>query len=219
MKFYNTKFSNKTSFHQCENIFWDFDGVIKDSVEVKSNAFFKLFEKFGHDLALKVMSHHEDNGGLSRFEKIPIYLDLAGKEPTEKLINDYCIKFSKLVKQEVIESKWVPGVLDFIIKNNKKSSYFLVTATPQDEIEEIMNELNIMPYFVEVIGSPTKKTKAIEKILKQYSISPNNSIMIGDSYGDLKAANFNCVPFILRRTKINKNLQKELNCPKIYNFM
>ena len=82
-----------------------------------------------------------------------------------------------------------------------------------------MIELNIMPYFVDVIGAPTKKIEAIKKILKQYSISPNNSIMIGDSNSDFYAANVNCVPFILRRTKYNKSLQKELNCPKIYNFM
>jgi phosphoglycolate phosphatase-like HAD superfamily hydrolase len=206
-------------FNGCEYIFWDFDGVIKDSIEVKSNAFFKLFEKFGHDVASKIRNHHKYNGGLSRFEKLPIYLRWAGREPTEKLISEYCIKFSKLVKQDVIESNWVPGVLDFIIENNKKSSFFLVTATPQVEIEEIMIELNIMTYFVDVIGAPTKKVDAVKKILKQYSISPNNSIMIGDSDTDFYAANVNCVSFILRRTKYNKNLQQELNCPKIYNFM
>ena len=64
-----------------------------------------------------------------------------------------------------------------------------------------------------------KKIEAIQKILKQYSISPNNSIMIGDSDSDFYAANENCVPFILRRTKYNNNLQKELNCPQIHNFM
>ena len=219
MKFYETQFSNKTLFAQCEYIFWDFDGVIKDSVEVKSNAFFKLFEEFGHDIALRVRSHHEDNGGLSRFEKLPIYLKWAGKKPTEELLSEYCVKFSQLVKQDVIESKWVPGVLEFIRKNNKKSSFFIITATPQDEIEEIMIELGIMRYFIEVIGSPTNKEHAIKKILKKYSILPNNSIMIGDSYSDLYAANLNYVPFILRRTKNNKTLQKELNCPKIYNFI
>jgi len=200
-------------------IFWDFDGVIKDSIEVKSNAYYKLFEKFGHDVASKVRIHHENKHGLSRFEKLPIYLSWAGKEPTEKLISEYCLKFSKLVKQDVIESNWVPGALDFIIENNKKSSFFIITATPQDEIEEIMVELNLMSYFVDVIGSPTKKIEAIKKILKQYSISPNNSIMIGDSASDFNAANMNCVPFILKRTKYNESLQKELNCPKIYNFM
>ena len=99
---------NKILSNGCECIFWDFDGVIKESLEVKSNAFFKLFEKFGHDIALKVRSHHEDNSGVSRYEKLPVYLSWAGKKPTENLISEYSVKLSKLVKQDVIESKWVP---------------------------------------------------------------------------------------------------------------
>ena len=210
---------NKILFNRCEYIFWDFDGVIKESLEVKSNAFFKLFEKFGHDFALKVKNHHQDNIGLSRYEKLPVYLSWVDKEPTENLISEYSAELSKLVKQDVIESKWVPGVLDFITENNIKFSYFLITSVPQKEIEEIMIDLNITPYFIDVIGAPTNKREAIKTILKQYSISPNNSIMIGDSESDFYAANVNCVPFILRRTKYNKHLQKELDCPMIYNFL
>ena len=200
-------------------IIWDFDGVIKDSMKVKSYAFEKLFMPFGKELSKNVRLHHENNGGMSRFDKLHIYLELAGQEPLYSLVNEYAEKFSLLVKQKVIDSDWVEGVLDFLKTNHKKQEYFLVTATPQDEIEEIMIELNIMTYFVDVIGAPTKKIDAVKKILKQYSISPNNSIMIGDSDADFYAANDNCVSFILRRTKYNKDLQKELNCPKIYNFM
>ena len=62
-------------------LFWDFDGVIKDSVEVKTQAFFQLFEPFGELVAEKVRKHHEAHGGMSRFDKFPIYLQWAGLEP------------------------------------------------------------------------------------------------------------------------------------------
>ena len=55
-------------------IFWDFDGVIKDSVQIKSKAFGNLFAQFGNIISKRVIEHHESNGGMSRFEKIPIYL-------------------------------------------------------------------------------------------------------------------------------------------------
>ena len=51
-------------------IFWDFDGVIKDSVPVKGEAFRKLFIKYGSDISEKVVDHHYKNGGVSRYEKI-----------------------------------------------------------------------------------------------------------------------------------------------------
>ncbi len=75
-------------------VFWDFDGVIKDSVEVKSDAFEQLFLPFGKDIAKKVRIHHEENGGISRFDKLPIYLDWAGQTLSTQLIDEYSGKFS-----------------------------------------------------------------------------------------------------------------------------
>lgn len=66
--------SVKTLIGSAELIFWDFDGVIKDSVSVKTLAFEKLFLPYGKKIAQKVKNHHEANGGVSRFEKIPLYL-------------------------------------------------------------------------------------------------------------------------------------------------
>ncbi len=72
---------------EAELIFWDFDGVIKDSVEVKTQAYFQLFEPFGSVVAEKVREHHEANGGISRFDKLPIYLQWAGLEPNQSTVS------------------------------------------------------------------------------------------------------------------------------------
>jgi phosphoglycolate phosphatase-like HAD superfamily hydrolase len=69
-------------------IFLDFDGVIKESVEAKSAAFVHLFEGFGDDVSKRVRSHHEANGGMSRFEKIPMYLGWAGEKETQKRVDE-----------------------------------------------------------------------------------------------------------------------------------
>ena len=42
-------------------IFWDFDGVIKESVEVKSNAFEQLFSPFGKEVSKKQMIEELDS--------------------------------------------------------------------------------------------------------------------------------------------------------------
>jgi phosphoglycolate phosphatase-like HAD superfamily hydrolase len=155
---------------------------------------------------------------MSRYEKIPIYLKWAGKENTESEIENYAEKFSLLVKERVISSNWVDGVESFIKSKTNSQLFFILTATPQDEIEEILDKIKIRHLFDEVIGSPMKKIDAIKIILSSYYIAPSNSVMIGDSKVDFDAALYNSVPFILRRTSINKNLQNSLNCKMIDNF-
>ena len=202
-----------------KTIFWDFDGVIKDSVEVKSDAFEELFLPYGKEFARKVRKHHEDNGGMSRFDKLPLYLKWAGLEPSQTLIKEYSENFSILVKQTVIDSEWVRGVLIYLQKNCKKQQFFLVTATPQEEIEAILNALKITEYFSEVIGSPTPKNEATKILLDRYNIESGQAVMIGDSISDYKAATENQVKFILRKTKLNKVLQQQLDCLMIHNFI
>ena len=75
------------SVENASTIFWDFDGVIKDSVLVKSDAFEELFLPFGSDVAKKIRMHHEDNGGMSRHDKLPIYLNLAGEKNSTNSIS------------------------------------------------------------------------------------------------------------------------------------
>ena len=78
-------------------IFWDFDGVIKDSVEIKSHAYEELFLQWGNAVSSRVREHHKLNGGMSRFEKMPLYLSWTNEDLNETLINKLCIDFSNLI--------------------------------------------------------------------------------------------------------------------------
>ena len=137
----NSLFNNKDFF------IWDFDGVIKESLEVKTTAFKKLFIPFGKNIVSKVTNHHKANGGVSRYTKIPIYLNWANIECNVDTIEDYCKSFSELVTQAVIESPWVPGVFDLLKSNYKTKTFFLFTATPQKEIEFILENLGIKEFL------------------------------------------------------------------------
>jgi len=203
---------------QAKSVFWDFDGVIKNSLTVKADAFEQLFLPFGKDVANQVKRHHEVNGGMSRYEKLPIYLKWAGRVSSGGIIDEFERNFSKLVKQKVIDAEWVTGVLEYLNSNNPRQNFYLVTATPQQEIEDILSALEITHFFNDVIGSPTRKSKAIRQLIHRDQIIPAQSVMIGDSIVDYNAAIKNEVPFILRKTDLNKNLQSELSCLMIRNF-
>jgi len=188
-------------------VFWDFDGVIKDSVEVKTTAYVELFRPYGKEIYDRVKQHHESHGGVSRFDKIPIYLAWAGEPVNTEKVAEFCERLSQLVVQAVIDSPWVPGVYEYLSAHFKKQYFVLVTATPQQEIAHILAELDIAHYFGKCYGAPTRKTIAIDHALQQLKISPSDAVMIGDSDSDYKAAFDNRVAFVLRRTVINHHLQ------------
>ena len=198
-------------------VFWDFDGVIKESVDIKTNAFKELFLPYDDNVVEAICRHHEGNGGMSRFEKIPLYLSWVGEHITDKNIHFYCNKFSSIVVQRVVDSPWVPGVLELLKSNSKKN--VLVTATPYKEIRFILKKLNIDLLFSEIYGAPTNKTEAVSNVLKKLNIDPKKAIMIGDSDSDYKAATENKIEFILRRTNLNKDLQNVCTCSKVDDFL
>lgn len=201
-------------------VFWDFDGVIKESVEVKTNAFRELFRSFGEEVMAKVTNHHINNGGMSRFNKIPIYLQFAGILPTEKIINEFCNQFAVLVEEAVINSDWVPGVQKVIkAKNNENQHFVLVTATPQAEIERILFRLEIASLFSNIFGAPITKSDAINDSLKLYNVNPQESIIIGDSKADFEASQITGSDFLLRRTPENIISMKDFSGNYFYNFL
>lgn len=197
-------------------VFWDFDGVIKDSVEVKSDAFEQLFVPYGGEVASRVRQHHEAHGGMSRFEKMPIYLGWAGQGIDKETIDIFCERFAGLVQQAVIDSPWVPGVSEFLLRNHDRQRFVLVTATPQEEMERILAALAISHCFQEVHGAPKRKSASISDVLLRWHCPPAHALMIGDSESDFKAAQANGVPFLLRCTPLNLQLQDSCNSHMFY---
>ena len=145
-------------------IFWDFDGVIKESSAIKSLAFVEMFSKYGNEVLEKVMEHHQLNGGISREVKIPLYFSkFVGFSLTSQETEDRCLEYSKMVVQKVIDAPWVAGVLDYLKFNSYQQRFVLITGTPYLEIIKILTALDIIDCFQKVYGSPTTKKKALSQ--------------------------------------------------------
>ena len=199
-------------------VFFDFDGVIKESVDVKTQAFKSLFKNYDNDLKNRIEAHHLSNGGISRYLKIPIYLEWAGIEVNQNIIDKYAYDFSSIVVDAVVNSNWVKGSLEYLEENKERQKFILITATPDEEIDLILSELKLKNYFCDVFGSSVNKIKAISLSLNKYQIANNNAVMIGDSSTDMEAAIGNSVDFILRSARYNRALQKVFNGPHIKDF-
>ena len=203
-----------------KGIIFDFDGVISESVQVKTDAFASLYKQYGDNIITKVIEHHEANGGLSRFEKIKLYHgSYLNKSITNEEIEELATQFSKLVVKKVIDSPYVPGVFKFIQKCYEKYNLFISTGTPTNEMEQILIARGIAEYFIEIHGSPEKKSVHISKIMSKYNYHPDELIFYGDAKTDINAAKKLNIPFILIKNSFNKNLANTFQGKMINNFM
>ncbi len=202
-----------------EIIVWDFDGVIKETLEVKSQAFSSLFAGYGSDIRRKVAEHHLSNGGMPRYEKFLIYLDWVNETASEERLNALSLQFEKYVFGSIINAKWVPGVIQLLETTQNEISHYLFTATPEHEIKKILDKLRIDKIFKGVFGFPTKKEVALAGILNQVSVPSSRVLVIGDSRADFRAAMLCNTKFLLRVHDWNHNLTAELDVPQSKDFL
>ena len=79
-------------------IAFDFDGVLVESVDVKTKAYARLFEEHGEGVVSRVVDYHLTNGGISRFVKFRIiYSEILNKPLSEKKFQSLCDEFSHVV--------------------------------------------------------------------------------------------------------------------------
>ena len=182
-----------------EIIFFDFDGVIVESVDIKTAAFARLFEGEGETIVKKVVAYHLDNGGVSRYDKFRhIYRRILARPLREKEFKKLCDDFAGLVADNVAAAPYVKGAMEFLKTFAPKYRFFVLSATPQEEIEKIVERKGITHLFRGVYGAPNKKADAVKEILSREKVRPADSLYVGDAMSDYAAARENGVRFIAR---------------------
>jgi len=195
-----------------KNILFDFDGVLAESVGVKTEAFRKLYNSYGNQIADKVVEHHLSHGGISRFEKIKLYHSkFLGVELKDYELNAILERFSELVLESVIKAEAVAGSLEFLANHGAKYKMWIITGTPTNEMKLIASKRKITNYFIDIFGSPEDKNTWTKHILANWKINPWETVFIGDATSDYEAAEQNNIHFILRRNTDNKHLFRDFS--------
>lgn len=184
---------------------FDFDGVIKDSVKVKSEAFVQLYASEGKEFQKKVEEYHLANGGISRYVKFKVWNEWLGRSTSEEAIDELAKNFAQLVIDNVVASPFVVGAIEALKSASENALTFLATGTPDAEIDLILSKLELCQFFMEVHGSTRKKSVIVKDILERHHLASSDVLFIGDAGTDYHAALDNCVDFYLRETDYNKD--------------
>jgi len=190
---------NKNDSPIIHAIAFDFDGVLAESVEVKTRAYALLFNDEKEEAVSQFIDYHIKNGGISRFEKIKVfYRDILQRPLSDNYFQELVQRFSRLVVDEVVAAPWVEGAREFLAQNEKQYKFFIVSGTPEDELNEIVHRRGMDHYFKAVRGSPKDKVTLLSEIMEEYNLRPDKMVFVGDAETDWQAAQKLKIPFLWR---------------------
>ena len=179
---------------------FDFDGVLVESVEVKTRAFARLFAGEGPEAVSRIVDYHRRHGGVPRFDKFrAIYRDILRRPLPDAQFERLCRDFAGYVVDEVVAAPWVAGAEAFVSGHRKHYRLFVVSGTPEEELREIIRRRRASDWFDDVRGSPAAKAVLLKALLADHSLQPEELAVIGDASTDWTAARQVGSPFIWRR--------------------
>lgn len=179
-------------------IFWDFDGVILNSNEVRDSGFELVLKDFPKTQVELLLNYHRQNGGLSRYVKFRYFFEvILGEKVSVDKIQTYAQLFSDIMLNELKNKDLlIKDSLKFIKENKDKYIMHIVSGSDGDELNTLCKYLEIDDLFKTISGSPTTKNDLVKNILNEYDYSLKQCILIGDSVNDYDAAVKNNINFL-----------------------
>jgi HAD superfamily hydrolase (TIGR01549 family) len=179
-------------------VVFDFDGVILESVDVKTRAFVALFDRWPEH-ADEIRRLHLENTGVSRYEKfVRIHRDILGlpldDAEKERLGRD----FGRLIREEMLSCEFVTGARELLERFAVSYTLFVASGTPEEEMREIVSARGLDRFFKAVYGSPASKAEIMRRILTKHELAPNEVVFVGDALSDYEGARAVDVPFVAR---------------------
>jgi len=170
-------------------IIFDCDGIILENVDIKTKAFGLTVAEHGSKAVARLLEYHTANGGVSRYKKFEwFYRQVLGREIGQNELKTLGERFKQLVFDESINAPMVPGSLECIEALYNQIPMFVASGAPQGELTAVLDAHNLSHYFETCYGSPPGKTELIRRIIHQTGVAPEKTIMVGDSFTDLDAA-------------------------------
>ena len=174
---------------EIDAVFFDFDGVLVESNEVKIDAFRRLYEPYGADVVAEVVERHVQQEGISRVVKLETFhRDLLGIDLDDTGLAELARAFADMVEDAVVACDAVPGAMAALDTWAAHCPLFVVSGTPQDELRRIIGRRGMEGYFQTVYGSPRKKPDIVSEKLGELGTEAGRVLFVGDSLTDYDCA-------------------------------
>ena len=160
---------------------FDCDGVILDSVPVKTRAFARLAEPYGEEARDRFVMYHTVHGGVSRYKKFEwFFREILDREITPAESGEWGRRFAEYALDEVRRCGLIPGIAPVLEHWRGR--------LPHEELNFILKERGLDRCFTGIYGSPPSKARLLAMIVDKAGVLPDEVLMVGDASTDRDAA-------------------------------
>jgi phosphoglycolate phosphatase len=167
-------------------IYFDLDGTIIDSSSgvvscIKRSLSNHNLDNFDDDIIKQIII------GPPLYEGLQRLLDSDNKQLLDNLVQDFRDCYNQ---NGVYENVLYDGIKEVLKQLSSKSSLILLTSKPEKFAKIILEQHNILQYFMTIdgAGEKDKKSKKAQKLIQYTQINQGKSIMIGDRVEDILAS-------------------------------
>jgi phosphoglycolate phosphatase-like HAD superfamily hydrolase len=170
-------------------IVFDCDGIILESVDVKTQAFARIAAGFGQEASDRLVAYHQMHGGVSRYKKFEWFYQSVLERPiSPEELDALNEKFTAHAYDAVMSCPLVPGVRDVLERWHGRVPMYVDSGAPHAELVQILTARGLSGYFEGIEGSPPGKTEILRDIVTRCGVHPAKVVMVGDSSTDQYAA-------------------------------
>lgn len=173
--------------------------MLAESADIKTDAFRDLYGAFGEDIVARCVAHHMHHAGLSRVLKIRKYhKEFLNQDLSDDELASWVQRYSDIVEQKVVKAPAVPGAVEFMSAVQGVLKLYVISGTPEDELQRIVKARKWDPCFDEVHGSPRLKPEIVNDIVVRNNLDKERILFVGDAMTDHDAARDTGVSFLAR---------------------
>lgn len=171
---------------------FDCDGVLLDSVPVKTRAFARLARPYGQAAEDMFVMYHARHGGVSRYRKFAWFFEqVLHREITPEESEAWGRKFVEYALEEVRACPMISGAMQVLENWHGRLPMYVCSGAPREELELILRERGLARFFKGVFGSPPAKAQLLRDIASlEKGLAPDEFVMVGDAATDEDAASF-----------------------------
>ena len=177
-------------------LIFDFDGTLVDSNHIKRIAFEKCLSDYP-DFFDPIMEYCRGNNHVPRqvkfrhvFENI---LRLPYTAAIEKAMLD---RYAAETTEQVISAQEIPGAIQFLQKFFFQKELVLLSSTPHDFLNLILERRGMKKYFKKIQGAPVSKADWLKEFICRSGFKNEEVLFFGDSVEDVLSAQKADISFV-----------------------